>query len=211
MIRFYYYICFRNKLAAIKKMNSKKKIKGPSLGYTDNHPNRSMWKEIASELDGEFKIKHNSGHELEIHEITIPHNKWIINLSVSDTRPLKIKISFNTNLDFNFTISWEDIIEKILKRLGKKEVELGNDEFDKKYLIVSNKADLLREIVTKDIQDVMLKYNIYSLSYHTDKKIKTSELLCVIQRKAGNKEMIMEIIDLFKLLINNLEKTKLVM
>jgi len=195
-------------------MNSNKKennkLKGPSLGYTDNHPNRSMWKEIASELEGEFKIKHNSGYELEIHEITIPHNKWIINISVSDTRPLKIKTSFNTNLDFNLTISWEDVIEKILKRLGKKEVELGNDEFDKKYLVVSNKPDLVKKILIKEMQDIMLKYNIYSLSYHTDKKIKSSELLCVIQRKAGNKEMIMEIIDLIKQLINNLVKTNIV-
>ena len=46
-------------------------LRGPSLGYTDNFPIRTMWKEIAKELNGEFKIKYNSGHELEIHNISI--------------------------------------------------------------------------------------------------------------------------------------------
>ena len=41
----------------------------PSLGYTDNFSKREMWKVIAKEFNGEFKIKHNSGNEIEIHNI----------------------------------------------------------------------------------------------------------------------------------------------
>jgi len=49
-------------------------INGFSLYYNHNFPKRQMWKEFAKELNGEFKIKHNSGHE--IHNIIIPHKKW---------------------------------------------------------------------------------------------------------------------------------------
>lgn len=196
----------------IKKEENKIKelIKGPSLGYTDNYPNRSLWKEIADELQGEFKVKHNSGYELETHQVYIPHNNWEIIISVSDTKPLKLQVKFNTNFDFNLTISWEDFIEKVLKKIGFREIELGNTEFDKNYLIKSKKPDLVKSILNKEIQDIMLKYNIYSLSYQTDKKVRSSELISVIQRKVGSKEMIIELIDFFKLFINKLEDTKII-
>ena len=71
--------------------------KKPSLGYTDNFPKREMWKEIANELKGVFTIKHNSGHELEIHTASVPHKKWDIIISVSDSRPLKFQISFSAS------------------------------------------------------------------------------------------------------------------
>lgn len=46
-----------------------------------------MWDEVTKELNGEFKIKYNSGHEIEIHNISIPHKNWMILISVSDSRP----------------------------------------------------------------------------------------------------------------------------
>ena len=89
--------------------------KGPTLGYTDNFPKRQMWKEIAKEQNGEFKVKFDSGHAVEIHNISIPHKKWMIEISISDTRPLKFNISFSSLQAFNCMISWEDFIERILK------------------------------------------------------------------------------------------------
>jgi hypothetical protein len=194
-------------------MSDKKKEKtfnGPSLGYTDNYPKRQMWEEIAKELNGEFKIRSNSGHELEIHNILIPYKKWEIKISVSDSRPLKFKISFSSSQDFELLLSWEDFIERIIKKFSKPEVELGWKEFDKHYLIKSNHPDLVKRTITKDIQKTLLKYNVYSISYLTNHKTKTAELISVIQRSAGTKEMILELIDMYKLLIDNLKKTRII-
>ncbi len=194
-------------------MSDKKKektIKGPSLGYTDNYPKRQMWEEIAKELNGEFKIRSNSGHEIEIHNISIPYKKWEIKISVSDSRPLKFKIFFSSSQDFELLLSWEDFIERIIKKFSKPEVELGWKEFDKHYLIKSNHPDLVKRTITKDIQKTLLKYNVYSISYLTNHKTKTAELISVIQRSAGTKEMILELIDMYKLLIDNLEKTRII-
>jgi len=185
-------------------------IKGPSLGYTDNFPKREMWKEIAQELNGEFKIKHNSGNELEIHNISIPHKKWNIKISVSDSRPLKFQISFSASQDFELIMSWEDFIERIIKKFSKPEIELGWKEFDKHYLIKSNRSDLVKKTITKEIQKKLLKHNVYSISYQTDSSTRTAELISIIQRKAGNKEMIFELVEMYKLLIDNLEKSRII-
>ena len=185
-------------------------IKGPSLGYTDNFPERQMWKEIAKELNGEFKIKYNSGHELEIHNISIPYKKWNIKISVSDSRPLKFQISFSSSQDFDLILSWEDFIERIIKKFSKPEIELGWKEFDEHYLIRSNRSDLVKKTLTKEIQKILLKHNVYSISYQTDTVKKEAELVSVIQRRPGEKEMIFELVEMYKLLIDNFEKSRII-
>jgi hypothetical protein len=185
-------------------------IKGPSYGYTDNFSKREMWKEIAKDLNGEFKIKHNSGYVLEIHNISIPYKKWKINISVSDSRPLKFQISFFAGQDFKLILSWEDFFERIIKKFSKPEIEIGWKEFDKHYLIKSNRSDLVKKTITQEIQKSLLKHNVYSISYQTDLKSRTAELISVIQRRAGNKEMILELIEMYKLLIDNFEKSRII-
>jgi hypothetical protein len=185
-------------------------IKGPSLGYIDNYPKRQMWTEIAKELNGEFKIKYNSGHEFEIHNISIPHKKWAIRISVSETRPLKFQISFSSSQDFELILSWEDFIERIIKKFSKSKIELGWKEFDKHYLIKSNRSDLVKRTITKEIQKTLLRHNVYSISYQTNHKTGKAELISVIQRSAGEKEMIFELIEMYKLLIDNLEKSRII-
>ena len=194
-----------------KKENSIQEIiNGPSMGYTSNFPKREIWREIAKELNGEFKIKYTSGHILEIHNISIPHKKWTIRISVSDARPLKFQVSFLSSQDFELVLSWEDFMERIIKRFLKPEIELGWKEFDKQYLIKSNRSDLAKRTITKDIQSKLLKHNVYSISYQTDASKGTAELISVIQRKAGNKEMIYELVDMYKLLIDNLKESGII-
>lgn len=149
-----------------------KNMAGSSRGYTDNFPNRQMWKEIVKGQNGEFKVKFNSGCEIEIHNISIPHKKWNIEISVSDTRPLKFRIAFSSLQDFELIISWEDFIERIIKKFSKPEIELGWKAFDKRYLIKSNRPDFVIRMFTKEIQKTMLKHDVYSMSYQTNSKTK---------------------------------------
>lgn len=183
----------------------KKFIKGPSLGYTDNYPKRQMWEDIAREMNGEFTIKHTASRDIEIHNISIPHKKWNIEISVSDSKPLKFQASFDSHQDFDLLLSQEDFVERIMKIFRKPELELGWKEFDKRYLIKSNRSDLVRKAISKEVQKQMLKHSVYSLSFQTDADSKKSELLSVIQRKAGDKESNQQLIGMFKLLIDNLE------
>jgi hypothetical protein len=185
-------------------------IKGSSLGYTDNYSKREMWQEIAKQLNGEFHPNFTAGHELEIHNISVPYKNWDIKISVSDSRPLKFHISFSSSRDFEMILSWEDFIDKILKKFNTPEIELGWKEFDTHYLIKSNRSDLLKQAITNQIQKTLLKYNVYSISYQTDTVAGTAELISVIQREAGEKEMIFELIDMHKSLIDNFEQLSII-
>lgn len=185
-------------------------INGPSEGYNDIFPERVLWKEIAKELNGEFKISFNSGYELEIHTISIPYKKWTIRLSASDTKPLKFQIYFSASQNFELTLNWEDLISRITKKLSKPEIELGWKEFDNHYLIKSNQSDIVKRAITKEIQKTMLKYNIYSISYQTEAEERTAELISVIRMRSGEKEMIFELVGMHKLLIDNLEKLRVI-
>lgn len=194
-----------------KKTNTIQSILNkPSLGYTDNFSKREMWRVIAMDQNGEFKIKHNSGNEIEIHEISIPYRKWNIQISVSDSRPLKFNVSFSYSQHFVLLLSEEDFFDRIFKKFTKSEIQLGWKEFDRHYLIDSNRSDLVKQIISREIQETLLKFNIYSVSYQSDQQSGKAELLSVIQRDAGNKEMILELIEIFKLLIDNLEKAGII-
>jgi hypothetical protein len=185
-------------------------MKGPSLGFTDNFPKRQMWTEIAKELNGEYKIKQTSGNVIEIHNLSLQFKKWKIKISVSDSRPLKFNVVFTPITDFELVISREDFIEKILKKIGKSEIELGWKEFDDHYLIHSNRSDLAKQILTSEFQKTILKYDVNSISIQTNMAKGTAELISVIQRSAGEKEMILELVEAHRLLISNLEKSKII-
>jgi len=188
----------------------KQVLQTPSFGYTDNFPKRDMWREIAKLYNGEFKIKFNSGNELEIHQITIPYKKWTIHISVSDTRPMKFQMDFNSRLDFDLTLSWEDLVERILKKLGQSDIEIDSKDFDKRYLIKSSQADLVKRLLTKEIQNAFLENNIYSVAYKTNSENQNAEWLSVIQRKAGNKDFIIGLINLHMRIIDRLNDLKII-
>ncbi|MEI6060855.1 MAG: hypothetical protein WCR72_09110 [Bacteroidota bacterium] len=179
-------------------------------GYLDVSLKRDVWAAISDEFKGNFTISHNSGNELEILKISIPYKNWVINLSESDTRPLKFEIPFASLFDYELVLGYEDSVEKILKRLGKKEVEIGNELFDQKYLIKSHNPEITKSIFTQDITDDFLKFNIYSLAYHTDTKKRTSELISVISRTVEDKATIGDLIRLHMRIIDNLKEQKVI-
>jgi len=185
-------------------------ITGPSEGYVDVFPDREMWLEIAEKLGGEFKIRRSKSQNYEIHQLRVPYKKWVIEATVSSHRPFKFRMSFNQNLDFEMFISWEDFIERLWKRISKPEIQLVHKAFDQHYLIKSNRPELVKRILSREIQNIMLKYNLYSISYQNDSGSNTAELLGVIQRKAGHQKMIYELIYLFQLIIDQMEKARII-
>jgi hypothetical protein len=188
----------------------KQALVNQTQGYIDVSLKRELWQRISNEFKGDFIVSHNSGNELEMLKISIPYKSWKINLSESDTRPLKFEVSFVSQFDYELVIGYEDSFEKILKRLGKKEVELGNKTFDDKYLIKSHNSEITKRIFKQDIVDDFLKLNIYSFAYTTDVKQRTSKLTSVISRTVDDKLTIEELIRLHMRIIDKLKELKLV-
>jgi len=182
----------------------------PTHGYSSILPKRDMWAEVAESVGGEFKVVFTKNHDIEIHRITIPHKDWELEISHSESRPLKFKAAFDSSQDLEMIITWEDVIERFFKRFRKPEVQLGWAAFDRYYLIKTNRSDLVKKVITSDIQKSFLKHNIYSLSYTNDQKSRKSEFISVISRTAGDTETNIELIEVFKHIIDNLASARVI-
>ena len=141
-----------------KKDNSSliKSLTNSTQGYLDVFPKRDLWRQISKEFNGEFKVSHNSGNEIEILRLNIPYKNHEIVMTESDTRPLRFEIEFNNKVDYKLTVGWEDSIEKLLKKIGKREIEIGNKEFDNHYLIRSQDKDKTTKLFSQEIVDYLL-------------------------------------------------------
>lgn len=71
----------------------------------------------------------------------------------SDTKPLKIEVNFKRLVEYKLVISQEEILDKIMKIFGVKEVEVSSKEFDNKYFIKSNNESITLKILMPLIAD----------------------------------------------------------
>lgn len=179
-------------------------------GYLDVTAKTELFKEISAISGGAFSKSHNPGNILSTFRIAIPYKKWEINLTESDTRPLKFQIGFEPLRDYELIIGIEDFFDKILKRFDRSEIEVGDAVFDKQYLIHSNDPDLTRKLLNDSIRDKILKHNLYHISYLNDTKVKTSELMTVVSRTIEDKDTYLDLITLHKMIIDSLRGLEIV-
>jgi len=140
----------------------------------------------------------------------LPYKNHKLIITESDTKPLKFEINFKLIKNFEFNISWEDGIEKILKIFGKQDIKTDNKRFDNKYLIQSNNPELIINILNKgEIKDMILKHNIYLLNLIYDKKNEIHKLLTVKDRNTNDINKIIELIRFEFILIDSFLKYKL--
>lgn len=173
-----------------------------TLGYKDVSIKREIWSQIGKELNGDFKIVYNSGNETEKLILTILYYNYVIKLSESDTRPLKFEIDFDSILDYELVISWEDGFDKFLKCFGITDIKIGNEKFDKRYLIKSKDLGKTINFFTSEIITSLLRHDVYSVSYQTNRKNKKAKLLSTISRTITDKSAIVELIDLHRIMID---------
>jgi len=171
--------------------------------YKNVFSKKDLWKDLAELYDGKFKIKQTISKDINSFRLEIPYKNFNIIITETDTKPLKFETKLNLNRKFEFNISWEDSIEKILKIFGKQDIIVGDKEFDKKYLIQSNDPNLIKDILNyREISKELLKHNIYVLILEYDKKIKNHRLIFIKDRNTQEKEIMINLIDLVIKLID---------
>jgi hypothetical protein len=173
-------------------------------GYLDVSGKTELFMEISGMLGGVFTKSHNPGNVISTLQIMVPFKKWEIILTESDTRPLRFQVGFEPLHDFELIIGMEDFFDKILKKLGKAEIEVGDEAFDNQYLIHSNDPVLTGKLLSDHVRNKILKHSLYNISYLTDYKRKRSELISVISRTIDDKETYLDLISLHQMLIDNL-------
>jgi hypothetical protein len=179
-------------------------------GYLDVSLKRDLFVELSKSFNGEFAVKHTSDYAFETLNIAIPYKNWIIDISESDTRPLKFQVVSDSLQDFELLITLKDTFDKILIRFRKPPIEVGMKDFDDHYLIKSNRSDLAKKLISEQIQNYLLKYNIYSISIENDHKLNKTSLISVISRTLDDKKSYEDMIMLHQFLLDNLDKQMII-
>jgi hypothetical protein len=162
--------------------------------YKDVLAKKELWKEIAKKLNGEFKIKQTISRDISTLILEIPYKNQMVVFTESDTRPLRSEITMDLKTKFELSISWEGSVEKIMKIFGSQDIQIGNQAFDKKYLVQSNNSSQTISVL-RDLKDLILKLNIYIINLHYEKSGQHKLLIT----KDRNSNTIDEIIGLIEL------------
>jgi len=173
-------------------------------GFLDISAKTELFKEISSILGGVFSKTHTTGNVLTTFRMVIPYKKWEILMTESDTRPLKFQVSFEPSLDFEFIIGIEDFFDKMLKKIDKTEIKIGDKSFDNKYLIHSSDPVLTSKLLPDITRHIIQKHHVHNIAYLTDIAKKSSELISVISRTEEEKEVYLDLVDLHQTLIDRL-------
>ena len=177
-------------------------------GFVDVSQKRSFWSEMADEFNGNLKISQTVARDLEILKLKIPFDGVEIEFIESDTHPLKVSCELSSKKDIRFSLSIEDIFEKILKVFGQQDIVMNDPAFDKKYLVKGKDENLTREILNyKSVKQLIMKTNIFSMICDYDKKKQKLTIMSMVGRTVHSKE---EMKDILNLMTSVIEKLKTV-
>jgi hypothetical protein len=182
-----------------------------TLGFIDTSEKRKFWEELSNENNGTFKVKHTVAKDLATLVLKIPYKQYSVEFTESDSHPLKISCKLNVNFKFDFSITYEDTIEKLLKFFGSQDIQVGDEAFDKKYLIQGEKTDLIKKVLMKDrIKTILLSNNVFSYNCVYEKKDESVQLTSLVSRTVNSKSELSELFELFRLTIDEMEKSGIV-
>ena len=164
--------------------------------FKDVFSKKDQWKKIAELYNGKLIIKQTISKDINSFILEIPYKNHILVLTESDTKPLKFETEFKLNRKFEFNISWEDSVERILKLFGKQDLKVNDKEFDKKYLIQSNDPELILKFLNyAQIKQTILRHNIYIINFEYSAKNELHSLLTVKDRNTDKLEILIELVE----------------
>ncbi len=164
-------------------------MKRENSRFTIDEINRVIlnWEIISKEFNGEFKItKTNVDNRSLVYqtintenidhiesilysfEIKIPFRGNFIVISISETKTPTFEFLIN-NSEFSFTISNEDYFERFLKLFGSNELQTGDIEFDKKYLLDTNDKAKLKNFLDNRIRNWLKEQSLCFFDLNTSK------------------------------------------
>jgi hypothetical protein len=199
----------------IKKKNNENLFKQmfvtQTRGFIDIFQKRPFWIELANDLNGVFKVKHTIARDLELLFLQVPYQDNIIEFTESDAHPLSINCIINAKQQFNFSISFEDIIEKLYKYFGQQDIVIDDEVFDKKYLIQADNIEIIKGILIVDnLKGILLRNNVFCFNCNYQKKDATITLMSLVSRTINSKKELLELYKMFSLTIDKLKELRIV-
>ncbi len=182
-----------------------------TLGFISVAKKKDFWKAMADQFNGELTVKKTIAGDLEKLILKLPCKEHTIEFTESDTHPLKITTELEAKHPFEFMISYEDTLEKLLKFFGKQDIQVGDKEFDSKYLIQGKDTNIVKQILScDDVKTILLKNNVFSFGCNYNKKDNTLQLTSLVSRTVNSKEELSELYKLFCLTIDKMKNEGLI-
>jgi hypothetical protein len=144
------------------------------------------WGNFSKENGGEFKIiqAHSYGNiedpTLRKFEMSIPFAESQIIFLTTEINPLKVNFLFNTAIFNEFLMYPEDFTDKICKLFGFKEIEIGDNEFDKNFIIKGSDEIFMKKVLFHELKKFLLENYIANFKLENGEKGIILELNLVI-------------------------------
>ena len=168
------------------------------IPYIDVERKLDLWNEFALKNNSSCKVKRNVDKTFNRLIIDISFNNYVINFEESDTNYLRVKCQLGS-VDFTFYLTFEDLIEKIIKRFNNREIEIGDKEFDDKYLIVTNDEKKMRGVLSdKKLRNLLIKNNVSN--FHLDH----GELFIIGHRQTDTIDELNDLLEIIKNIIKRI-------
>jgi len=145
---------------------------GYKYSWTDLKILSQNWK-IFSENNGgssktnkTYSFGNRSDKLFQKFEVKIPIQNGDIVFTTNEFNPLKIRFNFKENIKYKFLIYPEDFTDKIGKLFGMTDFEIGEDKFDRKFVIQGNSMQLIDKILNSKLRNFLL--NNYVANFKLD-------------------------------------------
>jgi len=124
--------------------------------------------------------------------LKIPYENSEIVFETGEATRMQLYFGFKTDLGKSFLIYPEDYMDKVSKYLKLlKEIEIGDAEFDKRFIIKTNNESFINKMLNEEIKDFLIKY-VDRISNYKLEKVKGSSILQFNAPFSENNNVFME-------------------
>lgn len=113
---------------------------------------KRLWKQFCAQIGAEYI----DGGKWKEDKVKVRHAEWTITLDsytiggARSSRYTRIRAPFVNSSQFRFTIYRRDLSAQIGEALGIRDVQIGDEQFDRDFVIAGNDEQKLRELFAND-------------------------------------------------------------
>jgi len=118
-----------------------------------NNSDNDVYQSVAEELNGKFTLVPTKSAQRG--RIDLPHNNTTITLDVFDSDNVdgrsqytRLRMPFIGTNDFKFEVYRSDIFTTIAKWFGLQDLTIGDEKFNKEFIIRGNNQETVRQLLS---------------------------------------------------------------
>lgn len=113
-----------------------------------------LWRLLSEEIGGRYA----PGHILKSARVELQHGPWTITLDTNEvwtteictTHYTRMRAPFVSAGNFQFSIDQNSVMSGLSKLIGFKNIEIGDEQFDRDYFVQSNNRRKLRSLLESE-------------------------------------------------------------